>query len=195
MIRINLLPYRAARRQAQILQHLVVVLGAVALAVLISLTAHWIGSAQLSSLQEDYARIRAENVALQKKIGKIKDLDNLRADVERKLKLVDELQQGRFRSLKTFDAISRTIPENVWLSGVDDKGNSINLNGLGESNTAVANFMRNLEASETFSNVRLQVIARETVNGSVVRRFSLTCDRAAEKTDKPEDKPAKGKAS
>ena len=195
MIRINLLPYRAARRQTEILQHLGVATATVALAVMISLVSQWIASSQLSSLEETYAQIRAENVALQKKIGKIKDLDALRADVERKLKLVDELQQGRFRSLLTLNEIAKTIPENVWLTSVADNGATISLSGLGESNTAVANFMRNLETSKIFSNVQLQVIARDEVSGSVVRKFSLTCDRISEKPAASDDNSAKRKTS
>lgn len=194
MIRINLLPYRAERRQRQILEHLIFAIGAVALATAICLSAHWIASSQLSSLEDEYAQVRAENTALQKKIGKIKDLDALRADVERKLKLVDELQRGRFKSLLTLDEIANRIPENVWLSSIKDNGATIDLDGLGESNTAVANFMRNLESSDIFSNVQLKVISRKSVSGSVVREFHLTCNRVdkAEEPTKAENR--KGKA-
>jgi type IV pilus assembly protein PilN len=177
MIRINLLPYRPARRQRQILQHLGVALGAVTLAVMISLGAQWIASSRLSSLKQQYHSLRSENVALMKEIGRIKDLDKLRADVERKLGLVDQLQRGRFRSLNTFVALAKVIPANVWLTSIKDTGTEIRLSGIGESNNAVADFMRALDASPLFTNIRLQVITRTEASGMAVRQFDLVINR------------------
>lgn len=193
MIRINLLPYRPARRQKQILQHLGAALGALALAILISLSVHWVATSKLSTLQDEYGSLRAQNQALQKEIGKIRNLDKLRADVEKKLKLVDRLQHGRFRSFNTFVELAKVIPENVWLTSVTDTGKTIKLAGLGESNNAVANFMRALDASPIFSNVRLQVITRTSVQGANVRQFDLVVDRVDRPSASGKDKAAAAK--
>jgi len=181
MIRVNLLPYRNARRQQQILQHMGVALGVIAFAAMISLGAHWIASADLSDLQEEYTQLKAQNDVLQLKIGKIRNLDALRADVEKKLQLVDHLQEGRFRSLATLNEVSKVIPENVWVSSIVDSGANIRITGLGESNKAVANFMRVLDESRIFANVRLEVISRVEATGIPIRNFSLTLTRL----DKP----------
>ncbi|MFQ5581198.1 MAG: PilN domain-containing protein [Mariprofundaceae bacterium] len=195
MIRINLLPYRAARRQEQILQHIAVALGAIGLVIVLSLILHLVATSQLSDLQNEYGNLRAQNVALQKKIGKIRNLDNLRKDVEKKLQLVDRLQAGRFRSLKTLHDLARVIPENVWLTQVANAGDEIKLSGLGESNKAVANFMRALDQSPLFSNVRLQVISRTTVENVPVRNFDLSLSRVDEIGDGKNAKGSKGKKS
>lgn len=188
MIRINLLPYRAERRQRQILQHISVTLGALGLVVLLAVVFHIANTMTLSSLKDQHADLVTQDQVLLKKIGKIKDLDNLRADVERKLKLVDTLQNGRFRSLETLIALSKAIPENVWLTNIVDKGGSLQLSGLGESNKAVANFMRALDQSPLFSNVRLQVISRQKIKGTPVRHFDLLLDRVKASSAKVEDK-------
>lgn len=184
MIRVNLLPYRAQRRQRQILRHITMTVAVVGTAVLLSLGAHLFASAQLADLTREYDQLRAENQALMKKIGKIKDLDKLREDVQRKLKLVDELQLGRFRSFETLVALSQAIPENVWLTGIDDKGGKLHLNGLGESNKAVANFMRALDQSPFFGDVRLEVIQRTQVGEVPVRLFNLSLDRLHPQAEK-----------
>jgi len=188
MIHVNLLPYRNARRQNEILQHLGVAFGVIGLAALISLTAQWVATSDLSSLQDEFTQIKAQNQILKKKIGKIKDLDALRSDVERKLELVDRLQEGRFRSLKTLYEMARVIPENVWLKSIADSGDTIRITGLGESNKAVANFMRELDGSDIFSNVNLQVISRVDAVGVPVRDFTLTLNR-------DDGKPAAKKAA
>ncbi|MDX8388891.1 MAG: PilN domain-containing protein [Mariprofundaceae bacterium] len=188
MIRINLIPYRDARSQAQILQHVVVALMVLGTAALLSFGTHIIASGTFSSLQSELSTLRAENQSLKKKIGKIKNLDKLRKDVERKLGLVDDLQRGRFRSMESLIAIAELIPENVWLTGIKDSGGSISLSGLGESNKAVANFMRSMEKSPTFGGVTLKVIKRTKAGKVPVRAFELSMERLSGKEDEDQAK-------
>ncbi len=177
MIRINLIPYRAERRQNQILQHLGWLIGVLlAVTVMLFLADSYING-QLSDLKDEYTQIRAQNLELMKKIGKIKDLDKLRAEVERKLALVDQLQEGRFESLITLNALSKVIPENVWLSSVNDNAGNLSFAGYGESNKAVANFMRALDKAPEFNNIALKVISRTSADGTPIRSFNMTLNR------------------
>jgi len=187
MIRINLIPYRAAHQQQQIMQHVTAFFSVVVLAALLALGAHTFASLDLADLKEHNVAIQKQNDALKKKIGRIDNLANLRSDVERKLKIVDQLQEGRFRSLKTLHAIARQIPQNVWLDKITDTGSDIALSGLAESNKAVASFMRKLDQSHLFTNVRLDEISRVIVNSLPVRRFSLQLTRVDQV---PATKPA-----
>jgi len=180
MIRINLIPYRVARRQQQITHHVSVFFGAVVVAVVLALAAHTISSLQLSELKEETLSLQKQNAELKHKIGKLHNLDSLRADVEDKLKIVDRLQEGRFHSLKTLHEIARVIPENVWINSVKNSGADITLAGLAESNKAVASFMRKLDRSALFSNVQLMVISRTVVEGLPVRSFTLKLKRLDE---------------
>ncbi len=177
MIRINLIPYRDARRQHRILQHFTAALSVVGLAIFISLVAHFYGSSTLTGLKYDLVSLQAQNRLMGKKIGKIRNLDKLRANVQRKLALVDQLQDGRFRSMETLLALSHAIPEDVWLLSINDSGKKIELTGMGESNKAVANFMRALDHEPEFSEVSLRVIQRQTIGQVPVRHFSLKMQR------------------
>ncbi len=177
MIRINLLPYRVQRRRAQVLRHLLALVGVVAVVGLGIAAAHGYASSQLSSLEERYAELRRKNAELQRKIGEIRNLDRLRAEVQRKLKLVDQLQQGRFASFRMLLAIARAIPQNVWITELHDRGGRVELKGVAESPAAIASFMRALEASPEFADVRLGVVRRTKLDNAVLRSFSLTMQR------------------
>jgi len=185
MIRINLIPYRVERQQQQTMQHVSAFFAVVVLAVLLALGAHTIASLQLADLKEETIAIQKQNDDLKSKIGTIANLANLRSDVERKLKIVDRLQEGRFRSLKTLHAIASVIPENVWLDKIKEVGENIELSGLGESNKAVASFMRKLDKSPFFTDVRLGEISRVMQGGLPVRRFSLKLARVDDKPASP----------
>jgi len=184
MIRINLLPYRPERRQKQILEHLVWLFGAIASVVVLMFMLNMYGNGQLNGLQDEFATIQAQNRELKKKIGKIRNLDKLRVEVERKLALVDELQQGRYESLNTLYRLARLIPENVWLSSIVDNAGQLKFHGFAESNKAVANFMRALDESPLFDNIDLNVITRKEIDGTAVRSFDLRLSRSAKQIDK-----------
>ena len=142
--------------------------------------ADMMASAQLDDLKAETAQLTAKNQEMKEKIGKIEHLDALRVEVEHKLKIVDQLQKGRFHSLMTLNEIAQVIPKNVWLTSIKDKSEEVELKGLAESNKAVANFMPKLDKSSLFSNVKLQGIRRVEVEGIAVRRFTLNLDRVSE---------------
>ncbi len=190
MIHINLLPHREARRRREILQHLLAAVGVVVLAVIASASIHVIYTGMLSNLQEEEVRLIAENQKLKRQIGKIARLDKLRKQVQAKLDAIEDLQKGRFRSLETLVAFSQGIPENVWLREIRDEDGQISISGFGESNRAVARFMRALEGSAIFANVKLEVIERERQNNVNIRKFDMVLKRVdkmpvhAQKKDK-----------
>ncbi|MDQ6955013.1 MAG: PilN domain-containing protein [Mariprofundaceae bacterium] len=180
MIRINLLPYRTERRKNQILQHLGWFFASLTVVIVTLAFVDIYGNEAMSDLKLEFSVLQAENKELKKNIGKIKDLDNLREDVERKLELVDELQQGRFESLTTLWALSELIPSNVWLSSFNDRAGALSIAGVGESNGAVASFMRALDQSPKFENISLLVISRQELGGVPIRSFSMTLKRLSE---------------
>ncbi len=180
MIRINLIPYRVARQQQQISQHLGNFIGVIVLAGVLSMAAHMMASTQLNDLIVETAQLTAKNQEMKDKIGKIEHLDALRIEVERKLEIVDQLQKGRFRSLITLNEIAQVIPKNVWLKSIKDNSESIRLEGSAVTNKAVASFMRMLDQSPLFSNVKLHGISRDKVDETVVRKFTLNLGRTIE---------------
>ena len=143
-------------------------------------------TSELTALENELSDLRAQNALLMKQIGKIRDLDKLRADVERKLELVDKLQKGRFHTLSTLNELSQVIPENVWLTDIEEKGSMLSVKGLGESNKAIANFMRALDESPLLTSVNLKTITRTEIGNVPVRSFSLNMMRVDEKEKKPE---------
>ncbi len=177
MIKLNLLPYRAQRWRLQLLKLVVITLSVLFVVIALITTVHLVTSAHLDGLIAKKQALMEENRRLRKKIGKIRNIDRLRKDVESKLAVVDRLQAGRFLSLRALLALSRAIPENVWLNSIKNSRKRIFIQGQGESNNAVAEFMRQLDASPDFTNVNLDVIKRATVDGVKVRRFTLTMEQ------------------
>ena len=177
MIRINLIPHRSQFRQQQIIEYITVFLSAVFVTVALIVAIDMWSTQDLTDLQEEQATLRAQNTQLSNKIGELRNLADLRKEVEGKLQIVDELQAGRFRSLNTLDAIAKAIPQNIWIVSLVDKAGSLAVSGYGESSKAVANFMRALQLSESFDGVSLSVDQAANVAGVEVRKFELSFRR------------------
>ena len=177
MIRINLIPHREAFRQQQIIEYIIVFVAAIAVTITLVVAVDVWVTKDLTSLQEERATLQSTNASLTKKIGELRNLDSLRKEVEDKLKIVDELQAGRFRSLTTLEAVANSMPQNIWLTDIKDGKGTISLKGFGESSQSIANFMRTLENHKLFNQVRLSVDEADTVEGASVRKFSLTLHR------------------
>jgi len=177
MIRINLLPYRDERRQRQILHYIGVTALAIVVVAGLILSTYSYGSIQLSDARQRLQALQDRNSVIRNKIGELSKFKEVQAEVEKKLDLVTELQQGRFQSLSTLLELSSAIPKNVWLTQVRTSSGRVDLSGLGESNRAVAKFMRSLEDKKAFAGVNLKLIKRQRVNGVPLRSFSLTMKR------------------
>jgi type IV pilus assembly protein PilN len=177
MIRINLIPYREELRKKQIIEHVIVFVGVILVTVLFLAVVDAWKTAALTDMQQEKMSLQARNKALTKKIGELKDLDSLRKNVEKKLQIVDELQEGRFKTLVTLNKLAESIPESVWLTKLSEKKGSVSVAGFAESSQAVAAFMRALQEQDVFENITLVFDDVKKGEGSIARAFSLVFTR------------------
>ncbi len=72
--------------------------------------------------------------------------------------VIQDLQGTRPVIVRLFDELVKTLPSGVYYDTVTRNENSIQMNGVAESNNKVSELMRSLEASDWFSNANLQQI-------------------------------------
>jgi type IV pilus assembly protein PilN len=75
-----------------------------------------------------------------------------------------------------FDEIVKTVPEGVYLTGIKQTGNKLEIHGIAQSSTRVSTFMRNIDSSVWMDNPVLQVVesAKDSPTGG--SNFTLTSD-------------------
>jgi type IV pilus assembly protein PilN len=145
MIRINLLPVRAVKKQEAGKQQLALL--AVALVVALAGNIYWYvsrarerdrGAAQVTSVRKEIAE-------LDRIIGEVKNIKGEIQKLEEKLKVLDTLKKGRTGPVKLLDAMATAIPKNVWLKQMVNAGGSLALEGSAISNDDLAALMKALE--------------------------------------------------
>jgi type IV pilus assembly protein PilN len=74
----------------------------------------------------------------------------------------------------------------IYLTGIKQSGNSININGVAESNGRVSAYMRNIDGSDWMATPKLSVI--ESKKGSLRSSdFVLTTSQSTPKSDEEEE--------
>lgn len=156
MARINLLPWRAERRkqrEREFYIQLGLAFGA-ALVVLIGWSL-WM-DARIDNQNERNAYLTTEIKQLDDRIAKIKDLEKVRADLLQRKQIIEQLQANRSQMVHLFDELVKTIPASARLGGMKQSGDSMSLDGVAQSNSSVADYMRNIEASPWMGHADLR---------------------------------------
>ena len=193
MIRINLLPWREARRKAHNLQFYILMGMIAGLAASIVLLVHGYYATRISIQAERNRFIKAENDKLDKEIEEIKKLkDEIQALLSRK-QVIETLQADRAQTVYLLEQLVRQTPDGVYLKTVRQTGAKVNLTGYAQSNARVSTLMRNFEASPYLTNPDLVEIKAASVNNKRLSEFTMNVSikRLQTETDaKDAGKPA-----
>ena len=176
---INLLPWRQELRQRRRKEFLYGIVGAIALAGIVTLVASLTVSSMIDAQNNRNELLKAEIAELDKAIEQILVLENQKARMISRMEVIDTLQASRPEVVKLFDQIVSTLPEGVYLTSVKQSGKKIEFNGVAQSSTRVSAFMRNLDASESLSTPELKVIQTGNTTGPGAQFTLFASQRSA----------------
>ncbi|MBE0619542.1 MAG: PilN domain-containing protein [Burkholderiales bacterium] len=173
MIRINLLPWREARRKAHNTQFFILMAMVAALAGSIVLLVHGYYATRISIQTERNRFLKDENTKLDKEIAEITKLkEEIQALLSRK-RVIETLQGDRAQTVILLEQLVRQTPDGVYLKSIRQTGSKVNLTGYAQSNARVSTLMRNLEASHFMENPVLIEIKAASVNNRRLSEFNM----------------------
>ncbi|ALC16915.1 type IV pilus assembly protein PilN [Desulfuromonas soudanensis] len=176
MIRINLLPVRAAQKKEQLRGQIAIAVFATVLAFA-AFGAFYVMLGQ--KVRDEEASIAAKNAEINRlktAIGEVAQFKKLQEELRGKLAVLDKLKEGKSGPVHLLDELSRILPEKVWLTSFKEMSGSITINGVGLNEESVAQFLRDLESSPYYVGVDLQVI-EQTKQGEVnLQKFEIICN-------------------
>ena len=143
MIKINLLPYREKEKKENLVQQIYIITGSFVLFILFLVWLQvWINSS-ISDLESQIKESEASLADLDKKIGNLEKFKNDKKELEQKLGVIATLEENRLAPVKTLDNLALLVPsKDIWLVKITQKGNNINIEGIGRDNIVVADFMK-----------------------------------------------------
>jgi type IV pilus assembly protein PilN len=179
MIRINLLPHREEKRQAQKRQMGVIAGGIAILGVLSVLLGYTIIAGIIEYQKGNNEYLKGEIGKLDKEIAEIKALKDKTQSLLARKKVVEDLQTDRSSSVHLLDQLVRQLPEGIYLKAIKQNGKSVTIQGYAQSNARVSTLMRNLEESPWLESPNLVEVKAVTVNNLRANEFTLTVKLSA----------------
>jgi len=178
MIKINLLPFRKAKKLENLRMQISVYILAVILLVAV-LGFSWMKiSSELEGVKGKNAKLRKELASYSEMLKQIKALKDKRKDLQGKLDIIQGLEAQKAGPVQLFDEISMAIPKGeIFLKSLNEKGDSVVMTGVATDYDTVAKFMTNLEKTDTIDNVTLKSVKLTEKEEQSVCDFSLVCNR------------------
>jgi type IV pilus assembly protein PilN len=178
MIRINLLPFRAARKKENIRKQIsIYLLSLVLLFALMGLFFYQL-TTELNGLKQRQNELNVELKKFEVTLKRMAELEKTIKEVRSKLAVIKELEANKTGPVHLLDEIAKAVPKDkLWLSSLKESRGTLTLQGTAMDNETVALFMTNLEDSDYISSVDLQstkmrTLAEHRLN---VSDFTLEC--------------------
>lgn len=148
---------------------------------------HW----QIQKEKQLIAQAQQEKNQLQYVVAKLEEVKLQKANLEMKINLIRQLKANQDIAVRIMDEINRRIPDYVWLKDASFDGQTLKIKGEAISNNLIADFITNLQRSETFGQVNLIVSTQKTQGGVVYLEFDMTVPVKKPLVEQPQ--PAKPK--
>lgn len=180
---INLLPWRETRRKEQQRQFFSVAGGAAVLMGLIVFYIH-IHVGGLIDLQSQRNKFLEDEIAkVEAKITEIKTLESKKEQLLARMSIIQQLQTRRPAIVHIFDELAKAVPSGMYLTNVSQHDKLLMIEGIAQSNARVSAFMRNLDASDWFTNPRLEVIEANSKDLARTSHFKLSVSQVVSEGD------------
>ena len=186
MAKINLLPWREELRKQKQQEFGFLAGGAAVIAALAVLLAHLHINGLIDNQNQRNAFLEKEIDILDQRIGRIKELEQLKANLLARMNVIQELQRSRPESVHLMDEMVRTLPDGIYLKKFTQKGKALTMDGIAQSNARVSDYMRNIDNSLWLKNPRLDLIKTTEVDRRRIANFTLRGSQSKPKPQQPD---------
>jgi len=203
MIRINLLPYRAAQKKENIRRQISIFVLAVIMLVGILLYYNTTLNNNIDALNTQIKNNKSMLAQVEKQAKEVDEIKKAFDTLKQKTHVIKSLESNRKISVQLLDNMTTLVAEKVsvsqtkaspdsdskpvkrlWFTNFQENGNNINIQGIALDNKTIADFMTRLEGSALFANVNLKAIKQQKINELNLKNFEIICTRISRNTSK-----------
>jgi type IV pilus assembly protein PilN len=141
--------------------------GLILAGVLVTLGHLYIVNGKVKDMQSQVAEAEIEVKELEPYIKEVEDFKAKKAELERKVQVINQLKTNQRGPVQIMDQVSRALPELMWLTKMDVTPTTITVTGEAFNTNAVANFIENLDRVPEFQ----EPILRDTQQRGQIYTF------------------------
>ena len=193
MIRINLLPVRAAKKKESRRFQTTIGILMTAFFTSLAIIVYMIYVFDVRSVKAEIRTVDEENAKIMKKIGELSKIKEEKARVQEKLDIVDKLEAGRSGPVEMLTKIASSIPTMASLQSMTEDGKTLKIKGYAADKEVVADFMRKLRVADPKWKPELGQMVLAKVKNQEAVTFDLQISLAPAAPAPEPNKKGKGK--
>jgi type IV pilus assembly protein PilN len=184
MARINLLPWREEARRERQRQFLYSLIGTLVLGAILVLLVGLFFDQRISHQEARNQQIQVEINRLEKRIARIRELENTRNRLLSRKQIIESLQASRSLTVELLDKLAKTIPVGITLTNVRQQGTNLVLLGTSQSNARVSAYLQSLDEMDLFVRPELQYVRAAANPTSRVESYEFAISVRLDNTGK-----------
>jgi type IV pilus assembly protein PilN len=196
MIRINLLPFRVARKKENIRKQ-VSIFFLLIVFILVLLVWYTMGiDKKIAQTKVETIKVKAQITLYKEKADRVTEIKKKLKILKDKLIIVESLKGKRREQLVLLEELSdKIVPERMWIESLKANSTHVTIKGVAFDNPTIADFMRNLETSSLFSGIDLKRSKIQKFKDEIMlKSFELLCrKKSLEPAKEGNDKKDNGK--
>ncbi len=179
MIKVNLLPFRAARKKENIRQQVSIFLLSV---IFVSFSMYYYNANLSDKINAHNVKIKniKNELAKYNKITKeVDDIKNRLDILNKKTGVIKNLELNRKEPVRLLNTMTLTvIPKRMWFTNLEAKEEVVTIKGFALDNKTVADFMTRIEESKLFDSVNLMSVKQQNYNKTInLKGFVISCNK------------------
>jgi|SRR5579864_3077123 len=160
MIRINLLGQERPKATGPSIPlesslRLILFFASLALAVIVLFVLYQQKSRELASIEQQISSLQAEKTRLQEVKAEVLRFEQDKAVLQERIDVIEALQASRSGGQQLLEMVANTVSrtDELWLTSLERKGNSLVIAGEAASLNSIANFITQMRRSGYFDKV------------------------------------------
>lgn len=133
----------------------------------------YILSTSIQELEDTSAKLKTEIALLEEKTKEVKDIDEIKQDLNNKLSIIAVLKRNKLGPVKVLDNLNLSLSNKMWLESIEEAQGILTIKGKSLDDQSLSLFMRSLESSEYFNSVDLTYSRQFIEEGIKIKDFEI----------------------
>ena len=109
---------------------------------------YWTLNGEATRVEAEIAAAQREQARLASLLTEVTQFEAQRAQLQQRVRLIEELRAGQSVPVQILDHVSRSIPEMLWLTEMDQTGAALTIQGRSTTLMGVSRLVGNLGSSD-----------------------------------------------
>ena len=109
---------------------------------------YWTLTEEAARVEADIAAAQGEQARLKSLLTEVQQFEARRAQLQQRVQLIEQLRAGQSIPVQLLDHVSRSLPDMLWLTEMEQTSDALTIQGRAMTLLAVSDFVRDLGASD-----------------------------------------------